>query len=82
MNTTWEILTFRRMIAPAILQILFWGAISGVLYGAWVLWQMDNRAWPLPLVFGTLCVRLIFELAILRFRGYDRLGEIRDELRR
>jgi hypothetical protein len=82
MNTIWDILTFKRMIAPTILQLLFWGAVCGVLYGTWVLWQMDNRAWPLPLIFGTLSVRLLFELAILQFRSYDRLGEIRDVLLR
>ena len=80
MNTIWDILTFRRMIAPTILQLLFWAAIGGVLYGSWVLWQLGNPVWPIPLVFGTLAVRLAFELAILRFRSYDRLGEIRDAL--
>jgi hypothetical protein len=81
MNAIVEILTFRRMIAPAILQILFWGAIGGVIYGTWVLWQLGNLAWPLPIIFGTLLVRLLFELAILRFRSYDCLVEIRDGIR-
>jgi len=29
----WELLTFRRMIAPAVLQVLFWLAVLGVLGG-------------------------------------------------
>lgn len=76
-----ELLTFRRMIAPVILQILFWGAIGGVLYGTYVLIVLGNWAWPLSLVFGILAVRVMFELSILAFRAYDRLGEIRDALR-
>ena len=75
-----ELLTFRRMIAPIILQLLFWGAIGGVLYGTYVLIVLGNWAWPLSLVFGTLVVRVMFEMAILAFRAYDRLGEIRDAL--
>jgi len=32
------------------------------------------------LVFGVLLTRLIFEFALLAFRSYDRLVEIRDAL--
>ena len=81
MKEFWDILTFRRMVSPIILQILFWCAIGGTLYGAYVLYNLGNWAWPFPLIFGTLLVRVIFEAAILAFRTYDRLGEIRDELR-
>ena len=35
----------------------------------------------MPLIFGTLATRVIFEGAILLFRTYDRLGEIRELLR-
>ena len=82
MNSLVELLTFRRMVAPAVLQVLFWGAIGGVLYGTYVLVVLDSWAWPLSLVFGTLLVRVLFEMGILAFRVYDRMGEIRDELRR
>ncbi len=81
MKSLVELLAFRRMIAPVILQILFWGAIGGVLYGTYVLVVLGNWAWPLSLVFGVLAVRVVFELSILAFRVYDRLGEIRDALR-
>jgi hypothetical protein len=79
-KTLVELLTFRRMIAPIILQVLFWSAIGGVLYGAYVLIVLGNWAWPLALVFGTLLVRVMFELAILAFRTYDRLGDILERL--
>ena len=80
MNALWEILFFRRMISPVVLQILFWGGIGGTVYGSYVLFDLGHWAWPLPLIFGTLAVRVIFETAILAFRTYDRLGEIRDKL--
>ena len=76
MKFVFELLTFRRMISPVILQVLFWGAIGGVLYGTYVLLILDNWAWPFSLIFGVLAVRIIFELGILAFRTYDRLGEI------
>ena len=75
-----EILTFRRMIAPVVLQILFWAGIGGVLYGSYVLFRLDSPVWPFPLIFGSLLVRVLFELSILAFRSYDRLGEIRDRI--
>jgi len=80
MKLVLELLLFRRMISPVILQILFWGAIGGVLYGTYVLIVLGNWAWPLSLVFGTLVVRVMFEMALLAFRVYDRLGEVRDAL--
>ena len=80
MKLVLELLLFRRMISPVFLQILFWGAIGGVLYGTYVLIELGNWAWPLSLVFGTLVVRVMFEMAILAFRVYDRLGEVRDAL--
>jgi hypothetical protein len=68
------------MVSPMLLQILFWGAIGGTLYGSAILYSRGHWAWPFPLIFGTLTVRVIFETAILAFRTYDRLGEIRDQL--
>ena len=49
MKSLVELLAFRRMIAPVILQILFWGAIGGVLYGTYVLVVLGSWAWPLSL---------------------------------
>ena len=80
MKPVLELLVFRRMISPVVLQILFWSAIGGVLYGTYVLVALGNWAWPLSLIFGTLAVRVMFEMAILVFRVYDRLGEVRDAL--
>ena len=80
MSMFWQILTFRRMIAPIVLQILFWAGIGGTLYGTYVLIHLGHWAWWMALILGTLVTRVIFESAILLFRTYDRLGEIQDAL--
>ena len=82
MKALTEYLLFRRMIAPVALQLLFWGGIGGTVYGAYVLWSLDQWAWPLALVFGCLATRVLFEGLILAFRAYERLCEIRDLLAR
>lgn len=76
MATFMQVLSFRRMISPALLQILFWAGIGGVLYGTYTLIKLEHWAWWTPLVFGSLLVRVTFERAILSFRSYDRLDEI------
>jgi len=78
MKTAFEVLVFKKMISPLLLQILFWGAIGGTFYGTFVLIILDQWAWPLALVFGTLTVRVLFEGFILAFRSYERMGEVRD----
>jgi len=37
-----EIIIFKKMISPFILQFLFWGAIGGTLYGTYVLLKFDH----------------------------------------
>ncbi len=80
MKTLVDILTFERMIAPILLQILFWAGIGGTFYGAFVLINLGHWAWWMALVFGTLGTRVLFEIAILEFRSFDRLGDIRNAL--
>jgi hypothetical protein len=80
MTTFKDILTFRKMIAPIFLQVLFWGTIGGTLFGTYVLFSMGNWAWPVPLIFGTLGTRVLFETLILAFRAYDRQCDILAEL--
>ena len=81
MSNVVQILSFRKMVSPVLLQILFWSGIGGVLYGTYVLIKLDQWAWWIALVFGSLLVRVLFERAILAFRSYDRLNEISTLLR-
>ncbi len=71
-----DFLTFKTMVSPVILQVLFWAGIAGTFYGAYLLLTLDHWAWWMALVFGTLLTRVMFEFAVLSFRTYDRLSEI------
>lgn len=73
-----DILRFRTMVAPYILELLFWAGIAGTLYGTYWLLTKGHWAWWMALVFGTLVTRLVFEFALLAFRTYDCLVAIRD----
>ena len=75
-----EILLFRQFIMPYALQLLFWAAIGGTLYGTWWLYTHDNWAWIMSLTFGPLVARLIFESFILRYQTYLCLNDIRANL--
>ena len=81
MKQVWQFLVFERMASPVLLQILFWAGVAGSLYGAYVLYDLGNPVWPLPLFLGPVLVRVIFERAILAFRSYDRLCNIEESLR-
>jgi len=76
MQSLRDVLAFRTMISPAVLQVLFWAGIGGCIYGSYVLLKLGNWAWWMALVFGVLVTRVIFERAIIAFRSYDRLSEI------
>ncbi len=80
MGTMLDVFRFRTMIAPYLLEILFWCGVGGTLYGSYWLYQHDNWAWWIALVCGTLATRVVFEFGLLAFRSYERLVEIRDSL--
>lgn len=80
MDVLIDLLAFRRLLMPYILQALFWSGIGGTLYGTYWLYSHDNWAWWMALVFGVLMTRLIFESSIVRFRSYECLVAIRNHL--
>ena len=82
MSNVIRVLGFQKMVAPLLLQVLFWAGIGGVLYGTYVLIRLEHWAWWIALICGTLLTRVIFEGAILSFRSYDRLSEIASALKR
>lgn len=76
-----EFLTFRRMIGPLVLQILFWaGAIGIAAFGVAELRGGEPLIGWVAIIFGILALRLVFELILLAFRMYDRLGQIKNVL--
>ncbi len=76
-----DVLRFRIMIAPYLLELLFWAGFAGTVYGSYWLFSHDHWAWWVALILGTVLTRVLFEFALLAFRSYDRLVEVRDELR-
>jgi hypothetical protein len=75
-----DVLLFRRMLAPVLLQLLFWAAIGGTIYGALWLYRHDSAVWWVALVCGTLMCRILFEFGIIAFRSYEALCAVRDSL--
>jgi hypothetical protein len=81
-----EFLTFRRMVTPIIIQVIFWiGIVVCVLVGLGQL-AMSFRMGVLAifaalatLVLGPLMVRVYCELLILLFRIHDTLQEIKNQ---
>lgn len=73
-----EFLTFRRMIGPFLLQILFWIVVAlFVLFGLREIQSGDRLVGWGVIIVGTLGLRLVMELVLIAFRMYDRLGDIR-----
>lgn len=71
-----ELVAFRRMIAPVLLQIMFWpAAIASIYYSIWLIRQGNSIGW-VPLIVGTLFVRVVFEALILFFRIFEKLSDI------
>ena len=80
MNSLADILRFRIMIAPYLLEVLFWAGMAGTFYGSYWLFVHDHWVWWVALIFGCLLTRVIFEFGLLAFRSYQRLVEIRQLL--
>jgi len=74
-----EFLSFRKFVTPAVIQVIFWLGILGVIAGSII--QMTAGGWAIllgfiSLVLGSLLVRVWCELIILLFRIYDSLRGI------
>ena len=80
MNTLTDVLRFRVMIAPYLLEALFWAGMAGTVYGAYWLFSHDHWAWWIAFIFGSALTRVVFEFGLLAFRSYERLVEMRDLL--
>ncbi|MCB0112106.1 MAG: hypothetical protein KDE53_39560 [Caldilineaceae bacterium] len=71
-----EYLLFKKMLAPLLLQILFWPAVgASIYYSIWLIVRGYRIGW-VPLIVGTLSVRVLFETLITGFRIYEKLDTI------
>ena len=74
-----DYLTFRRMITPVFIQIIFWIAVIGIVIAGLV--QISNgktAAGILLLLLGPLGVRIYAEILIVIFRMNESLLDIRN----
>ena len=85
-----EFLSFRKMITPVIIQILFWiGVVACVVGGIVSIVLSFSTRSPLLILYGLLIlvlgpilVRVYCELLILFFRMNDTLNEIHRKMDR
>ncbi len=76
-----EFFTFKRMMGPFVLQILFWiCAIAVAIFAARMIDQGRSGGW-LVLVGGVIGVRVLFEMVIVFFRIHNRLTDIHNTLK-
>ncbi len=78
-----DYISFKRMITPIIIQIVFWVAVAVVIIaGVITIVQGDQPLLGLALIiFGPIVVRIYAELLMLMFRINDTLTEVSNTLR-
>lgn len=74
----WDILTFRRMVTPTLLQLLFWlGMILCILAGIIHLFKHESLLALWWLVVAPLILRVIVELMMCLFAINNQLNDLR-----
>lgn len=78
-----DFFSFRRMITPTIIRILFWVGIFGsIIGGIYLIVVSEGAAARIAGIFwiilGPLVSRVICELFILQFRIYETLTDIKN----
>ncbi len=80
-----DFLSFKRMITPIIIQIIFWvGVIFSILFGVNKLIQErgDTLQGLILIVLGPFLVRIICEMLILSFRINETLTDINNNIKK
>jgi hypothetical protein len=73
-----EYLTFRKMITPVFIQVIFWLAVVAIVIAALVQIANDNAAGGIALLLlGPLGARVYAEILIVIFRINDNVAGIR-----
>jgi hypothetical protein len=84
-----DFISFRKMITPTIVQVLFWVGVAGsVIFGLFTIVSSFSRYGGgflflyglLIIIMGPILTRIYCELLILFFRMYDTLIEIKNSL--
>jgi len=76
-----DLLTFRRMLAPVIIQVLFWlNTILIIIIAFWAMFHANFWSGLWMLILGPLFIRIIAEILILLFRINETLTEIKNTM--
>lgn len=75
-----DYLTFKKMITPMIIQIIFWlGVAATVLMGLYTMFTLSFIHGLIMVLVGPIAVRIWCELVILAFRINENLVEIKNK---
>jgi len=79
-----DFLTFRKMLMPILIQVLFWiGVVAVVIGGIYMMTQKNGVPSGLAtLILGPIGVRLYAELLIVIFKINDTLIEVKKDTAR
>ena len=72
-----EYLTFRRMITPVFIQVIFWVAVVFIVLGGIVALADGQAGGILIILLGPLAARIYAEILIVIFRINDNVAAIR-----
>lgn len=73
-----ELLQFKRMLTPALIQVVFWIGLVYVLFAAfWAMFHMTFIKGLWLLIFGPILLRIICEIFIVIFRVNENVVEIK-----
>ena len=80
MRTLTSYLRFDRLIAPTLLRVLFWPAlVACIYYSSWLIFEGNPIGW-VPLIIGSLFVRIFFEGMILFFTINEKMERINQSI--
>lgn len=74
-----DYLSFRKMITPAFIQIIFWIGVAGIIIGGLVAMDQSIIGGLLAMLVGLLVWRIYCELMLILFKIHERLVEISDK---
>ena len=76
-----DLLTFRRMLAPVIIQIFFWiASVFLIIIAFWAMLHQGFWRGFWVLILGPLSIRIVAEIIILLFRINETLTEMRNTM--
>lgn len=71
-----DYLSFRKMVTPAFIQIIFWIGVVVIIVGGLFAMDQSIPAGLFGILVGLLVWRIYCELMLILFKIYERLGEI------